>query len=719
MKKGVLLKNIFLLIILVMFSLTLTNNVKSQGDCKAVPENQGGRTVCKVTQNNCNVCYAATPKTEPPICTCTCEPIEGCNPISPPSECYDKCPDQNINSIYYYYPYSPTCVPVLSEICDQSKQCNQSFYDCGGSPLICNVGNVGKLANPWTWSRNAPTTEQGNFGNGCTDGYDNDCDGLVDNNDPDCGCILQKVELSGVLCPFYGTSSDCEKGDPVAIIITYTGQCAGTKYIQVDANDTSIINPSCNVTKTGGDISGVFGSLSMTNTLTPQTISTNWIVPDITNDCLTKRVYPRNASLYNNPNYIPGSYVSGTNNLAGNFKFAGAISDTCSDTDSGITYPTQGTITGNYNSIGYSYTDFCVGNSDTLREYYCNGNINASQTHNCVSDGLVCQNGACVSSSQTCTPDNSDGGDIYRLSYRPAYFKAGVTINPGNVVYNDTCSNGILKEYKCNGNNTVFDTYICPFGCKDPFTCKVDCSDTDLPTQNYTIKGTAYGVKSKYILIEYFNTTLTDSCISSTNLNEIYCNSTGFLSESSFDCASIGMNCVDGACQGGGDCYSDPDNFPCDQLANKVCCNQTGIWGCTDVNLCIDPGEPCPGTCCSSSQTCSGNVIANYTCGNGETCCPPTETCDTYNYYSPDVYDVEQVGRCSENPINSGIYLQTVNLTTYDLTANPPITNMLITNRTCSPLPGTKIPFFTTLNIILVIIVLVSFYLIRKRINKS
>lgn len=62
---------------------------------------------------------------------------------------------------------------------------------------------------------------------------------------------------------------------------------------------------------------------------------------------------------------------------------------TCSDTDNGQTYGTQGVTTNNSGSD----TDTCNGN--TLTETYCIGVNRANETHDCL-QGETCINGACV-----------------------------------------------------------------------------------------------------------------------------------------------------------------------------------------------------------------------------------------------------------------------------------------------------------------------------------
>ena len=58
------------------------------------------------------------------------------------------------------------------------------------------------------------------------------------------------------------------------------------------------------------------------------------------------------------------------------------LPDSCSDSDGGQSSLTQGMITGTSNGNGYSYSDLCQ-NSNTLLEYYCSGNVNASLVVGC------------------------------------------------------------------------------------------------------------------------------------------------------------------------------------------------------------------------------------------------------------------------------------------------------------------------------------------------
>ena len=69
------------------------------------------------------------------------------------------------------------------------------------------------------------------------------------------------------------------------------------------------------------------------------------------------------------------------------------IPDSCSDTDGGVKYDVQGTVSGYHLGKPYSHTDFCT--SDVLTEYYCLIYY-GDKIYNCVYASKKCINGACV-----------------------------------------------------------------------------------------------------------------------------------------------------------------------------------------------------------------------------------------------------------------------------------------------------------------------------------
>lgn len=68
----------------------------------------------------------------------------------------------------------------------------------------------------------------------------------------------------------------------------------------------------------------------------------------------------------------------------------------CTDTDDGLVYSTQGTVSGSNGGVPFSDTDYCT-DSITLKEFYCFYS-SASQSVNCNNGNSTtqCLNGACV-----------------------------------------------------------------------------------------------------------------------------------------------------------------------------------------------------------------------------------------------------------------------------------------------------------------------------------
>src|SRR3989344_2075809 len=77
-------------------------------------------------------------------------------------------------------------------------------------------------------------------------------------------------------------------------------------------------------------------------------------------------------------------YSGGTLSCASDCKSfitTGCYTNSCSDSDGGIKYPTLGTVTGSSNGNSFSYTDSCA--SVILTEWYCGGTNPLSTTFNC------------------------------------------------------------------------------------------------------------------------------------------------------------------------------------------------------------------------------------------------------------------------------------------------------------------------------------------------
>jgi len=104
-----------------------------------------------------------------------------------------------------------SCFDGLDNDCNAQTDCNDANCDGAlGAPTTCGVGvceSTGNLtcsggAEVDTCTPGNPSTEGPDGDATCTDGLDNDCDGLTDANDPDCQPAVQ--------CSDYTKKNDCQ-----------------------------------------------------------------------------------------------------------------------------------------------------------------------------------------------------------------------------------------------------------------------------------------------------------------------------------------------------------------------------------------------------------------------------------------------------------------------------------------------------------------------------
>lgn len=74
----------------------------------------------------------------------------------------------------------------------------------------------------------------------------------------------------------------------------------------------------------------------------------------------------------------------------------GGIPNECEDTDGGFVVTVKGTISGFCRNQLFVYTDYCLTNTTTLKEYYCDGVRPMSSNYDCISMNKTCYDGACV-----------------------------------------------------------------------------------------------------------------------------------------------------------------------------------------------------------------------------------------------------------------------------------------------------------------------------------
>lgn len=154
-------------------------------DCGACPP-VCGDGVCEEGED-CSSC-ASDCGTCPPTCgNAACEEGEDC------SSCPDDC---------------GTCPPVCGDaVCDSGEDCSTCPSDCGTCPPACGDGTCDSGESQCSCPSDcgaAPTAELS-----CSDGLDDDCDLLVDCDDPDCDAdqaCASSCEADGTSCT---SDADC------------------------------------------------------------------------------------------------------------------------------------------------------------------------------------------------------------------------------------------------------------------------------------------------------------------------------------------------------------------------------------------------------------------------------------------------------------------------------------------------------------------------------
>ncbi|MEM7819334.1 MAG: hypothetical protein QXD48_00715 [Candidatus Aenigmatarchaeota archaeon] len=111
----------------------------------------------------------------------------------------------------------------------------------------------------------------------------------------------------------------------------------------------------------------------------------------------------------------------------------------CSDTDGGNVINVFGTVSGYYNRIRYSYSDYCV-DLGTIMEYYCVDNYAQSQQQSCGTDGYI-SGGYCLNNS------------IFR-DYKDYYCTNGACSYSIYPIYQYNCNDmdGYSENYCYNGD---------------------------------------------------------------------------------------------------------------------------------------------------------------------------------------------------------------------------------------------------------------------------
>ena len=277
--------------------------------------------------------------------TCTCPPGEyPCQGTCTQGECVGACSPTNslccsLGTLYICQPdiwtFNDNCNTydtdncwcdvngaTLSQFCDDWSCITDACSDTGDDwqpnewdcTLLtecieqdCGETYTCRYSSSWEW-----VTDLG-IETACADGYDNDCDGLIDGLDPDCGCHLSSVVINPC-------TSDCILGDDVPLTITYNDLCPAESYIQIDAQSADGL---CDIQAVGSGEGYIKGIQTL---CTSPTCSQAWTIPGthVPLECQGKTITPKSSTSasINKNNYPPsGILLDYADDVSGSFKF--------------------------------------------------------------------------------------------------------------------------------------------------------------------------------------------------------------------------------------------------------------------------------------------------------------------------------------------------------------------------------------------------------------
>lgn len=253
----------------------------------------------------------------------------------------------------------------------------------------------------------------------CSNGADDDNDGLVDfgvnGTDPGCSSAQDNTETSASLVCDNGADETNDRdtladfrlsgGDPGCTSATDSSEIDGECDDSLDSSDRDILSdatdPGCtstsDQTETDGECDDVVDSANDADSLGDASD------PGCTSTSDTSEIDGQCDDKSDNDADTHTDYAGagGADSKCASFSDNDeSPRDFCSDTDGGIVSGTQGTVSGDDESVSFSNTDFCA-NATTLTEYYC-GNVAQdyaplSTSINCVGNQTTsCSSGACV-----------------------------------------------------------------------------------------------------------------------------------------------------------------------------------------------------------------------------------------------------------------------------------------------------------------------------------
>ena len=314
-------------------------------------------------------------------------------------------------------------------------------------------------------------------------------------------CNVQPISLcEDSYLRTYNSTGTCNNG--VCSYSSSTALCPYGCYNSACVSQNACSNVTCNSPYPSYCSGTNLVTYTLPGTCNLGVCSYSWSMANCTGGC-------SNGACLNSTNSTGGG--SGSGNTTGNSTGAPRDNQTCTDTDSGLNYYAQGTITDAAHLTPPTRTDYCLKDSPNdnalnyisgspytyLIEMYCNSTYNSgmSYIYNCT---YGCTNGACLNQTAdpcagvTCNnppaPHCTNGTMITRYfspgicsggvcSYVPytnwtcsGGCSNGVCINQTNACGNATCNIPPLPS--CNGN--ILNTYY-------PGSCNATTGSCDYP----------------------------------------------------------------------------------------------------------------------------------------------------------------------------------------------------------------------------------------------
>jgi len=416
----------------------------------------------------------------------------------------------------------------------------------------------------------------------CTDGIDNDCDGLTDLQESSCGeCNIDADCDDGDVCNGAETCSSnvCQAGTPLTC--DDSDPCTDNNCDPVNGCEYPYNTAACDDGNpctdgdacSGGVCSGLPYSCNDSNVCTDDTCNGD-------GTC----TYVNNTDSCNDSNPCTHTDTCSGGACAG-------TPYTCSDGN-----PCTDDVCNGDDTCSFpNNTDSCNDNNPCTQDDVCSGGVCAGASYSCV-DGDVCTDDICNGDGTCSNPYNT------------------AACNDGDLcTKDDVCSGGTCAgtTYTCDDTNPCTDdvcdgTGGCNFvnntaGCDDgePCTYSDICSGG-------ACSGTAYSCDDS-------NPCTDDTCNGDGTCTRV--NNTAGCDDT--DPCTSGDVCSGGSCAGTP--YTCTDGNPC---TDDEC---DGVGGCTFPNNTADCNDGNP---CTSGDICSGGSCAGtpYTCTDGNPC--TNDVCD-------------------------------------------------------------------------------------------